>query len=307
MNSSSTEGERFDVYMERCLYGADGFYTSGRGSAGRRRDFITSPEVGPLFGAVLANAINQMWIDLGRPEHFPVVDFGGGPGTLIRSMELAQVACSQAWDLQSLDRSASDPDWPDMSGGVIIANELLDNLSFRIVEHTEDGLAEVWVVDGEEQLRATDLELDIPIRTRAPVQSAANNWVKWAQRTGAAHVLVFDYGATTTTELAQRGGWLRTYASHKRGADPLVQPGSVDITCDIAIDQLPKPSQVLTQAEFLTHWGIAELVAEGKDYWQHHAAAPDLAAIRMRSRVTEAEALLAPEGLGGWMAIRWDT
>ena len=49
-------GERFDRYMERCLYGPDGFYATD-GSAGRRGgDFITCPEVGPLFGAVLAPA-----------------------------------------------------------------------------------------------------------------------------------------------------------------------------------------------------------------------------------------------------------
>lgn len=42
----------FDVLMETALYDpAGGFYASG-GSAGRGGDFITSPEVGPLFGAV---------------------------------------------------------------------------------------------------------------------------------------------------------------------------------------------------------------------------------------------------------------
>ena len=294
--------------MERCLYGADGFYSTGRGSAGRRRDFITSPEVGPLFGAVLANAINQLWLDLGQPDPFVVADFGTGPGTLIRSLEVADPPCSQVWDLRGLDRATTeDPDWPDLTGGLIIANELLDNLSFRIVENTADGMQEVWVVEGEEELHPTDLVLDIPPGTRAPIQTAAHDWVTWALQSGAAHVLGFDYGALSTPELAQRGGWLRTYAGHNRGNDPLVSPGSVDITTDVAIDQLPKPTQVVTQAEFLTTWGINSLVAEGKEYWQLHAAAPDVAALRMRSRVSEAEALLDPAGLGQWFVIRWDT
>jgi SAM-dependent MidA family methyltransferase len=294
--------------MERCLYGANGFYSTGRGSAGRRRDFITSPEVGPLFGAVLANAINQLWVDLGRPQRFPVLDLGTGPGTLIASLKLASPPCSQAWDLRGLDRAnRTDSDWPDPTGGVILANELLDNLSFRIVENTGGALQEVWVVDGREQLRPTDLVLDIPPGTRAPVQSAAHDWVSWALQSGAAHVLGFDYGALSTSELARRGGWLRTYVGHNRGNDPLVSPGSVDITADVAIDQLPKPTQVVTQAEFLTTWGIKSLVAEGKEYWQLHAAAPDVAALRMRSRVSEAAALLDPDGLGHWFVIRWDT
>ena len=48
--------ERFDDYVDRCLYDPDhGFYASGRGSAGGHRgDFVTSPEVGPLFADVLS-------------------------------------------------------------------------------------------------------------------------------------------------------------------------------------------------------------------------------------------------------------
>ena len=41
---------RFDEFMRIALYGDHGFYTTG-GQAGRRGDFITSPEIGPLFGA----------------------------------------------------------------------------------------------------------------------------------------------------------------------------------------------------------------------------------------------------------------
>lgn len=299
--------ERFDVYMERCLYGPEGFYSSGRGSAGRRRDFITSPEVGPLFGAVLANALDEMWRDLGQPDPFPVVDIGSGPGALVRALGVAAPECSAVWDLHGLDRAdPNQADWPELENGVIIANELLDNLSFRIVENSSEGLVEVWVVDGAEDLRPTDAELDIPVGTRAPLLETAGKWVDWATRSGAAHVLVFDYGMATTAQLAERGGWLRTYTSHNRGSDPYVAPGSLDITCDIALDQLPTPHLVSTQAEFLTAHGIEGLVSEGKDYWRAHAAAPDVEALLMRSRVSEAEALLDADGLGGWLALRWD-
>src|SRR5436190_216322 len=44
--------------MSIALYGEHGFY-SGGGRAGRRGDFITSPEVGPLFGTVLGRAIDD--------------------------------------------------------------------------------------------------------------------------------------------------------------------------------------------------------------------------------------------------------
>ena len=53
----------------------------GGGSAGRRGDFLTSPEVGPLFGAVLARYLDAVWERLDRPDPFTVVDAGAGPGT----------------------------------------------------------------------------------------------------------------------------------------------------------------------------------------------------------------------------------
>src|SRR3954463_11195059 len=86
---------RFDVAMELLLYGDDGFFTTG-GGAGRRADFITSPEVGPLFGAVIANAIDTEWHRLGRPDPFVVVEAGAGRGALARAVLDARPACSPA-------------------------------------------------------------------------------------------------------------------------------------------------------------------------------------------------------------------
>ena len=63
---------RFDEYMRIALYGDNGFYSIG-GQAGRRGDFITSPEVGPLFGVVLARWIQEEWLRLGEPDDFVVV------------------------------------------------------------------------------------------------------------------------------------------------------------------------------------------------------------------------------------------
>ena len=84
---------RFDEYVEACLYDpAGGFYASG-GAAGRRGDFITSPEVGPLFGAVLARWMDGVWGRLGRPDGFTVVEAGAGHGTLARSVLAAAPAC----------------------------------------------------------------------------------------------------------------------------------------------------------------------------------------------------------------------
>ena len=62
---------------------------------------------------------------------------------------------------------------------------------------------------------------------------------------------------------------------------------------------------VRTQEQFLRRWGIDDLVAEGAAVWTANAARPDLHALRMRSRVREAESLLDPAGLGGFTAVEW--
>jgi SAM-dependent MidA family methyltransferase len=120
-------------------------------------------------------------------------------------------------------------------------------------------------------------------------------------------VLVIDYCTPTTAELAARPwrDWLRTYRGHDRGGHYLEAPGSQDVTTEVAIDQLPEPDTVRSQAQWLQLHGIDELVAEGKASWQQHAARPDLAAMKMRSRVSEAEALLDPTGLGGFTVLEW--
>ncbi len=306
---SEPQPERFDRYMARCLYGPGGFYAT-RGTAGRRQgDFITSPEVGPLFGAVVAEAIDGWWEELGRPDPLPIYDVGCGPGTLAKSIAVAKP--DRPWHYVGVDvvetpgsMLAELPE--DLSGAVVLANELLDNLPFRIVEGGADGLLEVFVVDGREVLSPTELVFDLPIGTRAPVLEAADRWVRQTLAAAPARLCLFDYGAPTTAELADRGGWLRTYRHHQRGRDPLVDPGSADITTDVAWDQLPTPTQPLVrQAEFLRRWGIERLVDEGRQWWTENAAAPDLTALRMRSRISEAEALLEPSGLGDWWVAVW--
>ena len=66
----------FDELVELALYHPQlGFYASG-GQAGRRGDFVTSVEVGPLFGAVVAAALDAEWRRQGEPDPFVVVEAG---------------------------------------------------------------------------------------------------------------------------------------------------------------------------------------------------------------------------------------
>jgi hypothetical protein len=71
------------------------------------------------------------------------------------------------------------------------------------------------------------------------------------------------------------------------------------------LDQLPTGFSSSTQADFLKQWGIEELVNEGNAYWENMKHAPDVAAMKMRSRSSEAKSLTDSSGLGVFTALSW--
>ena len=303
---------RVDQFVERALYDPDrGFYETG-GRAGRRGgSFLTSPEVGPLFGAVVAGALDQWWREADEPDRWTVVDAGAGPGTLARAILAARPACAGALDLVCVERTAAQralhpegvasTDQLPEEADVIVANELLDNLPFGMLERTADGWLEVEVT-GEGRT-----EPDTG-GSRIPLAVAATAWVGDARRRlrPGGRLLCFDY-ADSTAALARRPwtDWVRAFAGQEQVADPFADPGSRDITVVVPHDQLPVPDEAASQADWLRRNGIDDLVDEGRRYWVAHAAAPDLEAMRMRSRLSEAEALLDPGGLGGFWVGQW--
>ena len=141
-----------------------------------------------------------------------------------------------------------------------------------------------------------------------PVPSGVREWLQscaFVLRRGV--LIVVDYAATAA-ELAERGehGWLRTYRGHERGASPLVDPGEQDITADVPVEYLVHTASraglslelECTQAEWLRDLGVDDLVADARAQWDERAHIGDLEALRHRSRITEAAALLDPAGLG---------
>lgn len=351
----------FATVVELSLYHPDGGFYMGAGSAGRRGDFLTSVEVGPLFGELVARALDAWWHEMGRPQPFVVVEAGAGPGTLATAVLAATPACGRALRYVLVERSPvqrarhrdrlplADPvsAFPDLvaapgerearapSGDgpiavslaelprldrpcVVLANELLDNLPFDLAERGASGWQEVRIgLDGD---RLIEVRVPLDDRraahlpqgregARVPLQQAAAAWVREAVQVAGAggRVVALDY-ASTTAELAERPwrDWLRTHRHHAPGLQPLEVLGTQDITCDVAVDQLPTPTRQTTQAEWLGAHGIDALVEEGRRTWHERASIGDLAAVRARSRVTEAEALLDPAGLGGFAVLEWE-
>ena len=219
---------------------------------------------------------------------------------------------------------------PRIAGpAVVLANELLDNLPFGLAQRRHDGwhevradlataadgvarLVELLVPLGTERAAVLDrLAPDAAVGARAPLQDAARAWLREALAVAGprGRVVVVDYAATTA-ELAARppGEWVRTYRAHARGGGPLDDLGRQDVTCEVALDQLAlvrKPSTVTTQADWLRAHGLDDLVATARATWAERAHLGDLAALAARSRVTEAEALLDPTGLGAFRVVEW--
>lgn len=345
----------FAEVVEAALYGDGGFYASG-GGAGRHRDFLTSPEVGPLFGAVVARAIDGWWDDAGQPPTFVVVEAGAGPGTLARAVLAAGPRCAAALRYVLVERSealraqharhlplepagvafatVADPDddsarvppplgpivvslaeLPRLPGPcTVIANELLDNLPFGLAVRTPGGWSEVHVGLAGKALVEVLLPADVGLAStgregaRLPLQPAAAAWVGSARALAGSdgRVVAFDY-ASTTAELLERPWteWVRTYKDHARGGPPLELLGTQDITCEVAVDQLPGPVESASQAAWLRRHGIEALVEDGRAEWEARASIGDLAAVRARSRVTEGQALLDEDGLGGFRVLEW--
>ena len=71
----------FAKYMDACLYDPQfGYYT--RAEQFPRRDYFTSVDASPIFGRLLARQFQEMWVQLGRPAEFLLVELGAGSGSL---------------------------------------------------------------------------------------------------------------------------------------------------------------------------------------------------------------------------------
>jgi len=161
----------FRDYMDMCLYHPRyGYYAAPRPPMGRGGDYLTSPELGPIFPALLGRQLAEMWEVMGRPRPFQVVEVGGGTGALARGLllwarrhrphfyrALAYAVVERSPALRALARRAlvaaglggkvSFPRElaPHSVEGCILSNELVDSFPVHRVYREGGRLLEVYV------------------------------------------------------------------------------------------------------------------------------------------------------------------
>ena len=141
----------FSLYMERCLYEPGlGYYSAGQQKFGSGGDFVTAPEISPLFGQCIAHSCEAVLQSTGGGD---ILEFGAGSGRLAidilaelqrrealpsrylileRSAELRQRQ-KLAFEEQLphvIDRVEWIDTLPDAGfRGVLLANEVLDAMA----------------------------------------------------------------------------------------------------------------------------------------------------------------------------------
>ena len=170
----------FAEFMEVALYWPDGgYYTTGQ-PFGAEGDFTTAPLTHPVFGALLARQLRTLWLTLGRPQPFGVLEAGAGTGRLaadiVAHAPLLDPAFGAAMTYRAFDRRPSPQPSPEGGGGgptglpqpslraaippapsglpptpvggverVVLANELIDAMPVHRVTVDIGELREVYV------------------------------------------------------------------------------------------------------------------------------------------------------------------
>ena len=283
----------FARYMELALYAPGlGYYTAGARKLGREGDFITAPEMTPLFGQTLARQVAEV-LESGLDQ---ILEIGAGSGALAASLltelehlgrlprnyyilEVSPDLRERERDLlalkvpQLLERVIWLNRLPTLYQGLIIANEVLDAMPVHLVRIGAAGVEEAGVSLKDEafawawrpaaaQLRSAAAALQLPEGYQTEIQLVARGFVSTlAQAMARGVILLIDYGFPAHEYYhAQRSvGTLMCHYRHRAHADPFFLPGLQDITSHIDFSAM---AQAGTDAglELLGYTGQAQFL-----------------------------------------------
>jgi SAM-dependent MidA family methyltransferase len=262
----------FDRYMALALYAPGlGYYANASRKFGSMpasgSDFVTAPEMTPLFGATLAVQVSEALEVTGTQEVF---EFGAGSGALAAQLlqtlggavkrytivELSatlrqrQQQALAAWS----DRVQWANELPEQIAGVIVGNEVLDAMPVKLLVRTGG----VWHERGVGMVRsgaahptgttATFEWKDVVTELRPPVEiegdhdylteihPQAQAFIRTlADRLTAGAAFFLDYGFPEAEYYhPQRNmGTVMCHRGHLADPDPLEAPGEKDITAHV--------------------------------------------------------------------------
>ncbi len=272
----------FSRFMDIALHAPGlGYYRAGRQTFGAGGDFVTAPEISPLFASAAARQVEQAMSAVGARE---VIEVGAGSGAMAAQMLLDLSAgggvryriLEPSGALAARQRetiSARAPDalasvsWLDALPepgfrGVVLANEVVDALPVERFEVTAAGAlahcvgfdrgrpvwrprpAEPRLADAVESIQH-EIGYRLPVGYVSEVGPARCAWAaSVAERMECGLVLVMDYGFPRR-ELYhpdRRDGTLRCHFRHRRHDDPLVLCGLQDITAHVDFTALARAS-----------------------------------------------------------------
>lgn len=271
----------FDRYMQTVLYAPRlGYYVAGARKLGADGDFVTAPELTPLYGAALARQIDAILDATGSRD---IVELGAGSGALARSIlaglrrspmrysilevspELRDRQERALADGASRDASPGAPEmrWletlPHEIDGVVLLNEVLDALPPRLIARragvwhergvTWDGAALAWAERPLDDARMLALA-----RARFPVDgdyaselnpTAEALVATLARRLIGGALVIVDYGFPRSEYYhpQRNDGTLVGHYRHRVHADPFLWPGLSDLTTHIDFTALAEAAE----------------------------------------------------------------
>jgi SAM-dependent MidA family methyltransferase len=318
----------FARYMELALYAPGlGYYSAGSHKLGAAGDFITAPELSPLFGRTLARQLAEL-----LAQDIPdIIELGAGSGALAATMlaeldELQRLPQrylilevsadlrqrQQAHLAATVPQFANRVSWleqlPDHLHAIVLGNEVLDALPVHRVGVDQGRVEEIGVTannDGfvwanrpapatlQQAVTAHELpddyETEISLAVPALIGSLAQRLTRGA-------LLFIDYGfpAHEFFHPQRNRGTLMCHYRHQAHADPFLWPGLQDITAHVdfsAVAQAGAGLELLGytgQAQFLINCGITGLLA----------AVPAADTARYAPLAAQAQQLLSPAEMG---------
>ncbi|MDE2401958.1 MAG: SAM-dependent methyltransferase [Burkholderiales bacterium] len=268
---------RFERFMELALYAPGlGYYSSGRRVLGRLpqdgSDFVTAPELTPLFGLTLAAQVIQALEATSTSE---IWEFGAGSGALAIQLLGALGDRIKRYTIVDLSGTLRDrqhqtlvkerPElahkvvWadslPDELQGVIVGNEVLDAMPVHLLTWT----GEHWLERGVGLAPSSNPDAPVfawadrpaPPGARAPTERPDSDFVPGtvvethgtaeafvatlAQRMTRGAAFFIDYGFPEAEYYhpQRTGGTLMCHQGHQSDTDPLSLVGEKDITTHV--------------------------------------------------------------------------